>query len=147
MDPCHQVSEGSNVCVGVGEREGLGQWPAPAGVSAGDRNGCDTVQGGDRHVWVAWCVCCCPCLLVAACVYAPTLLLSTPSSATPGLLSTCRLCAPVCVAVPRTLRRLTLQDAAEASHTLTLLMGDQVAPRRKMIEEYGSQVNLAQLDI
>ncbi|GBF92793.1 DNA gyrase subunit B [Raphidocelis subcapitata] len=47
----------------------------------------------------------------------------------------------------RLLRRLTLDDAAEASHTFTLLMGDKVAPRRQLIEQYGSRLSLEQLDV
>ena len=47
----------------------------------------------------------------------------------------------------RTLRRLTLEDAAEASHLFALLMGDRVAPRRALIEAHGSSMNLADLDI
>ncbi len=47
----------------------------------------------------------------------------------------------------RLLRRLTVDDAAEASHVFTLLMGDKVAPRRQLIEEEGSRLALADLDI
>jgi DNA gyrase subunit B len=47
----------------------------------------------------------------------------------------------------RTLRRLTLQDAAEASHLFALLMGDRVAPRRALIEAHGARLTLDQLDI
>lgn len=107
---------------------------------------------------VCVCVCCSPCLLArpfatpCSSVVVPILPLTTHVLAPPHHLQHLGCCpsadcALLCVAVRRTLRRLTLQDAAEASHTLTLLMGDQVAPRRKMIEEYGSQVNLEQLDI
>jgi hypothetical protein len=46
------------------------------------------------------------------------------------------------------LRRLTLEDAAGASHMFTLLMGDKVAPRRALIEEHGSRLLAAEaLDI
>ena len=47
----------------------------------------------------------------------------------------------------RTLRRLTLEDAAEASHLFTLLMGDRVGPRRELIESHGTRLNLEDLDI
>ena len=47
----------------------------------------------------------------------------------------------------RTLRRLTLEDAAEASHLFTPLMGDKVGPRRELIEAYGAKLSLNDLDI
>jgi DNA gyrase subunit B len=47
----------------------------------------------------------------------------------------------------RTLRRLTLEDAAEASHLFTLLMGDKVGPRRELIEAYGASLSVQDLDI
>ena len=47
----------------------------------------------------------------------------------------------------RTLRRLTMEDAAEASHTFTVLMGASVAPRRALIEAHGSSLGMSQLDI
>lgn len=47
----------------------------------------------------------------------------------------------------RLLRRLTVDDAAEASHVFSLLMGDKVAPRRQLIEQEGSRLALADLDI
>jgi DNA gyrase subunit B len=47
----------------------------------------------------------------------------------------------------RLLRRLTLEDAATASHTFALLMGDKVAPRRRLIEEYGGRMALEDLDV
>ena len=47
----------------------------------------------------------------------------------------------------RTLRRLTLEDAAEASHLFTLLMGDKVGPRRELIEAYGASLSVHDLDI
>jgi hypothetical protein len=47
----------------------------------------------------------------------------------------------------RVLRRLTLEDAAAASHTFVTLMGDKVAPRRALIEAEGQRFTLEQLDI
>ncbi|KAL3149886.1 hypothetical protein ABBQ38_013251 [Trebouxia sp. C0009 RCD-2024] len=47
----------------------------------------------------------------------------------------------------RTLRRLTIHDAVEASRIFTLLMGDKVAPRRELIEKHGSNLMLQDLDI
>jgi DNA gyrase subunit B len=47
----------------------------------------------------------------------------------------------------RTLRKLTLDDAAEASHMFALLMGDKVAPRRELIEKHGHQYRFDELDI
>jgi DNA gyrase subunit B len=47
----------------------------------------------------------------------------------------------------RTLRRIEIEDAAEADRVFTVLMGDRVAPRREFIETYGSKLNLADLDI
>ncbi|MFM7887352.1 MAG: toprim domain-containing protein, partial [Pseudanabaena sp.] len=47
----------------------------------------------------------------------------------------------------RSLKRLTIEDAAEADRIFTILMGDKVAPRREFIETYGSKLALAELDI
>jgi len=47
----------------------------------------------------------------------------------------------------RTLRKLTVDDAAEASHMFALLMGDKVAPRRELIEKHGHQYKFDELDI
>jgi DNA gyrase subunit B len=47
----------------------------------------------------------------------------------------------------RTLRRLTVEDAAEASHMFTLLMGDKVGPRRELIERHGGRLAAGELDI
>lgn len=47
----------------------------------------------------------------------------------------------------RQLRRLTLDDAAAASHVFTVLMGDKVAPRRQLIEEQGARYSLEELDV
>jgi DNA gyrase subunit B len=47
----------------------------------------------------------------------------------------------------RKLKRLTLDDAAEASHMFTLLMGDKVEPRRRLIESHSARMMLQDLDI
>ncbi|MGK7946928.1 MAG: DNA topoisomerase (ATP-hydrolyzing) subunit B [Microcystaceae cyanobacterium] len=47
----------------------------------------------------------------------------------------------------RTLKKVEIQDAAEADRMFTVLMGDKVAPRREFIETYGSKLNLTDLDI
>ncbi len=47
----------------------------------------------------------------------------------------------------RTLKRVTVDDAAEADRIFTILMGDRVAPRREFIETHGSRLALADLDI
>ncbi|MBL1175593.1 DNA topoisomerase (ATP-hydrolyzing) subunit B [Pantanalinema sp. GBBB05] len=47
----------------------------------------------------------------------------------------------------RTLKRVEIEDAAEADRVFTVLMGDRVAPRREFIETYGPKLNLADLDI
>ena len=47
----------------------------------------------------------------------------------------------------RTLKRVEIEDAAEADRVFTVLMGDRVAPRREFIETYGSKMNLSDLDI
>lgn len=47
----------------------------------------------------------------------------------------------------RMLRRLTIEDAAEASHMFSLLMGDKVGPRRELIEQYAGSMQLQELDI
>lgn len=47
----------------------------------------------------------------------------------------------------RTLKRVEIEDAAEADRIFTVLMGDRVAPRREFIETYGPQLNITELDI
>ncbi|WP_295614000.1 DNA topoisomerase (ATP-hydrolyzing) subunit B [Chamaesiphon sp. GL140_3_metabinner_50] len=47
----------------------------------------------------------------------------------------------------RTLKRVEIQDAAEADRIFTILMGDRVAPRREFIETYGPKLGLMDLDI
>ena len=47
----------------------------------------------------------------------------------------------------RTLKRIEIEDAAEADRVFTILMGDRVAPRRQFIETYGPRLNLTDLDV
>lgn len=47
----------------------------------------------------------------------------------------------------RMMKRVEIEDAAEADRIFTVLMGDRVAPRREFIEAYGPKLNLADLDI
>jgi len=47
----------------------------------------------------------------------------------------------------RTMKRVEIEDAAEADRIFTVLMGDRVAPRREFIETYGSRLNFTDLDI
>jgi DNA gyrase subunit B len=47
----------------------------------------------------------------------------------------------------RTLKRVEIEDAAEADRIFTILMGDRVAPRREFIEAHGSKLDLNDLDI
>lgn len=47
----------------------------------------------------------------------------------------------------RTLKRVEIEDAAEADRIFTVLMGDRVAPRREFIEVNAPKLALADLDI
>jgi len=47
----------------------------------------------------------------------------------------------------RTLTRVNLEDAASADHIFQILMGDEVEPRRRFIEENAANVKLENLDI
>lgn len=42
----------------------------------------------------------------------------------------------------RTLRQVTIESAAEADHIFSMLMGDDVLPRRKFIEEHATYANI-----
>jgi DNA gyrase subunit B len=47
----------------------------------------------------------------------------------------------------RTMKRVEIEDAAEADRIFTILMGDKVAPRREFIERHSAELDFAQLDI
>ncbi len=47
----------------------------------------------------------------------------------------------------RTLKRVEIEDAAEADRMFTVLMGDRVAPRREFIETNAPKLNMLDLDI
>lgn len=47
----------------------------------------------------------------------------------------------------RMMKRVEIEDAAEADRIFTILMGDRVAPRREFIETHGPRLNLTQLDV
>jgi DNA gyrase subunit B len=42
--------------------------------------------------------------------------------------------------VTRGVKQVTLEDAAEADWLFTVLMGEEVAPRRKFIQEHAKEV-------
>ena len=42
----------------------------------------------------------------------------------------------------RLLKKVTIENAAEADHTIAMLMGDDVAPRREFIEENATYANI-----
>jgi DNA gyrase subunit B len=42
----------------------------------------------------------------------------------------------------RTLKRVTIESAAEADRVFSMLMGDEVAPRREFIESHAKYANL-----
>ena len=42
----------------------------------------------------------------------------------------------------RTLRQITIESAAGADHTFSMLMGDDVLPRREFIEEHATYANI-----
>lgn len=47
----------------------------------------------------------------------------------------------------RMLKRLSIVDGAEASHVFTVLMGNNVKPRKQLIEERSQEISLESLDI
>ena len=47
----------------------------------------------------------------------------------------------------RMMKQVEIEDAAQADHIFTVLMGDRVAPRREFIETHGPRLNLTQLDV
>ncbi|MBL1208539.1 DNA topoisomerase (ATP-hydrolyzing) subunit B [Geminocystis sp. GBBB08] len=47
----------------------------------------------------------------------------------------------------RMMKRVEIEDAAQADHIFTVLMGDRVAPRREFIETHGPRLNLTELDV
>ncbi len=47
----------------------------------------------------------------------------------------------------RRMKRIEIEDAAEADRIFTILMGDRVAPRREFIETHGPRLNLTELDV
>ncbi|MFO7029307.1 DNA topoisomerase (ATP-hydrolyzing) subunit B [Limnospira fusiformis CCALA 023] len=47
----------------------------------------------------------------------------------------------------RSIKRVEIEDAAEADHIFTVLMGDRVAPRRQFIEDHAPRLDITDLDI
>ena len=45
----------------------------------------------------------------------------------------------------RTLKQVTIEDAVEADEVFSVLMGDQVEPRRKFIQDHAKEVQ--ELDV
>ena len=43
---------------------------------------------------------------------------------------------------PRTLRPVTIENAMEADHIFSMLMGDEVGPRREFIEQNATYANI-----
>ena len=42
----------------------------------------------------------------------------------------------------RTLRRITIENGAEADYIFSMLMGDEVGPRREFIEQNATYANI-----
>ena len=42
----------------------------------------------------------------------------------------------------RTLKKIAVEDVVEADETVSILMGDDVAPRKAFIEEHAKEANL-----
>jgi DNA gyrase subunit B len=42
----------------------------------------------------------------------------------------------------RTLRQVEIENAAESDHVFSMLMGDEVPPRRKFIEDNATYANI-----
>ena len=47
----------------------------------------------------------------------------------------------------RLMKRVQIDDAAEADRIFTILMGDKVAPRREFIETHSAELHFTELDI
>jgi DNA gyrase subunit B len=42
----------------------------------------------------------------------------------------------------RTIKQITIENAAEADHIFSMLMGDEVPPRREFIEKHAKYANI-----